>query len=162
MSASRNGCAAREGGRVAAGLRYGVEIRAAQPADGPEIARLLGLAPPALASRLEAVRAHAGSAVLVATGYGGLSGCVALNWAPSLLQPRAAATLNVLVVDPEERRHGIGRLLLKAASQAARSAGCDSLDTLAPSATDGAAFLQASGFVQAGAGFSRSLRKRQE
>ena len=44
MSASRNGCAAAEGGRVAAGLRYGVEIRAAQPADGPEIARLLGLA----------------------------------------------------------------------------------------------------------------------
>ncbi len=146
------------------GLRYGVEVRRAAAADAPELARLLAQAGAMLtaaeaADRLEALRARADSAVLVTAGYAGLNGLVAVQWAPALHAARPVAQLTMLVVDADERRHGIARLLLKAASQAARSAGCDMLETPGGGA-DMAAFCQAAGFAEGGVVFTRSLRKR--
>ena len=67
----------------------------------------------------------------------------------------------MLVVDGDERRHGIGRLLLKAASQTARTAGCDILEIAAGADhAELAAFCRAAGFSVGGAVFARSLRKR--
>ena len=147
---------------MASGLRYGVEVRRAVAADAPEVARLLAqsglpITPNEAADRLEAIRTRADGAVLVAAGYGGLSGIVAVHWAPVLHAARPVAVLTTLVVDAEERRRGFGRLLLKAASQAARSAGCDMLE-IAPGG--GAAFCRATGFTEVGPVFERSLRKR--
>ena len=143
------------------GARYGMEVRRAAAADGPELARLLAQAgaavtPHQAADRLDAMRS---GAVLVAAGYAGLNGLVAVTWAPVLQAGRPVARLTMLVVDAEERRHGIGRLLLKAASQAARSAGCDTLEV---AAREGPleAFCRATGFAASSQMFARSLRKR--
>ena len=151
---------------VTAGLRYGVELRSAQALDGAEVVRLLagcGIVMDAreAADRLEAVRMHGHAACLVSTGYVGLSGLVALSWAPALYAPNPVARISAFVVDVGERRHGIGRMLLKAASQAARAAGCDLLELSAPSRqTAITAFCQATGFLPQAEVFSRVLRKR--
>ena len=151
---------------VTAGLRYGVEVRSAQAADAAEVARLLSacgvaVAAPAMADRLEAIRTHGQAACLVSTGYDGLSGLVALCWAPVLHQPRPVACVTAFVVAPDERRRGIGRMLVKAASQAARAAGCDLIELAAPPGeTAVAAFCRTTGFLPQGEVYSRSLRKR--
>ena len=67
----------------------------------------------------------------------------------------------MLVVDTEERRRGIARLLLKAASQAARAAGCDTIELAAANQTL-TAFAQAAGFTPTHPLLTRSLRKRAE
>ena len=148
------------------GQRYGVEVRRAAAGDAPEIARLLAqtgavLTPVVAAERLEAMRERTDCAVLVTSGWSGLNGLIALGWSPGLQQPRPVARITALVVDEDERRHGIGRLLLKAASQAARAAGCDVVDV---AGADGqgalAAFCRATGFAEAGTVFARSLRRR--
>ena len=145
---------------MTAGQRYGVEVRAAAAADAAELARLLTQAgapvtPAAMGERLEAMRATPAAAVLVATGYGGLSGFVAVHWAPVLHAAHPLAAISALVVDAAERRHGIGRLLLKAASQAARAGGCDAIGM-----AGGEAFCLATGFSRVGTAFERSLRRR--
>ena len=157
---------------IASGRRYGVAVRAAQTGDTAELMRLLaqrdagpnaGPAAGPVAARLEALRQHAQGAVLVATGYGGLSGLVAITWAPSLRFDRPVARMLALVVDVDERRAGIGRMLVKAASQAARSAGCEVLEVGVEEGEDAATgFYQATGFVAAGAWFTRPLRRRGE
>ena len=151
---------------MTAGGRYGVEIRAAQPGDAAEVARLLAAAAgisdaSSLAGRLDAVRSHPAAACLVSTSYTGLSGVIALSWAPVLQASTAVAQVTAFVVDPEDRRLGIGRLLLKAASQAARSAGCGALELPVPLDLPVAdAFCRNTGFSLAGAVYTRSLRKK--
>ena len=144
------------------GLRYGVEVRSAQPADAAEVARLVGGVPVRdMAERLERVRANASGAAFVAVGYAGLSGVIALDWAPVLHEHRPVARVTSLIVDLDERRRGIGRLLLKAASQAARTAGCDAMElTVAPGQPAMAGFCIAPGFTPRGEVFGRLLRKK--
>ncbi len=114
-----------------------------------------------MAERLERVRAHASGAALVAAGYSGLSGVIVLDWAPVLFDHRPVARVTALVVDPEERRRGIGRLLLKAASQAARTGGCDLMELAPmPGQDDMASFCLGTGFVARGTVFGRLLRKK--
>ena len=153
---------ARAGG-VTSGLRYGVETRSAQAGDAAELARLLAVAGSAqdVAERLERIRAHDQAACFVATAYSGLSGLVCLAWVPVLHDPRSVARITALVVDAEERRRGIGRLLLKAAAQAARAAGCDVIElTALPEQVALEAFCRDTGFAPRGQVFSRVLRKR--
>lgn len=144
--------------------RYGLEIRAANAADAPGLAILLaetGLAVPAeaLAERLEAMRSGTGVA-LVAQEWGPPSGLVALHWYRSVTEGRPVAQITTLLVGTEQRRRGIGRLLLKAASQAARTAECDTLQLVAPPGlTVLADFCRATGFTPGGPGFVRPLRK---
>lgn len=152
-----------------AGPRYGVDLRGAQPADAADIAELLGLLGPPVtpaqaAARLERLAQDSAAAALVATGWNGRAiGLVALHWGATLLAERPAAHVTALVVAAEDRRSGIGRLLLKAASQAARQAGCDSLDlALTPEADAARAFATALGFHGIGETLTRPLRKRSE
>ncbi len=145
--------------------RYGLEIRAATSADAPGIAALLGASGHPvtvgdLAERLEALRLGTGTA-LVAVEWGPPSGLVVLHWYRSLFQPSSVAQITTLLVGRDERRRGIGRLLLKAASQAARSAGCASLDlTVPPDEAEMRAFCDRTGFERSGLLFTRPLRKK--
>ena len=144
--------------------RRGLEIRAATGADAPGLSALLAEAgqaidPRALAERLEALRQGPGTA-LVALEWGPPSGVVALHWYRTLDAARPAARVTTLLVGPGERRRGIGRLLVEAAAQAARSAGCGVLElSAAPAGPGPDAFRRALGFVEAGPRFARPLRK---
>jgi GNAT superfamily N-acetyltransferase len=144
--------------------RYGLEIRAATPIDAPGLATLLAAAGHAaeardLAERLVALRDASGTA-LIAAQWGPPSGLVVLHWYPTLEEARPTAQITTLLVDAEDRRRGIGRLLVKAAAQAARTAGCGRLEVLAgPEASSLHEFCRATGFAEAGTRFVRSLRK---
>lgn len=145
--------------------RYGLAIRACTPTDAAALAALLAKAgrsigEVALAQRLAAVR-QAGGTTLLALEWGPPSGAIGLTWFPTLAADHPVALITLLLVDPDDRRRGIGRLLLKSAAQAARSAGCGSLHLpSSPGDTTIAAFAAATGFDEDGPAFTRSLRKR--
>ncbi len=145
--------------------RYGLEIRAPSQAEAAGLAELFAAAgcsvePRELAVRIEAIRNGAGTA-LVAVEWGPPSGIVALHWYPTLLANRPIAQITMLLVGPDSRRRGIGRLLIKAAAQSARTAGCGALELSMASAEPSLlAFCRATGFTEAGARFERSLRKQ--
>ncbi len=144
--------------------RYGLEIRTAAPIDAPGLATLLAEAgctvdARELAERLVAIREGSGTA-LIAGQWGPPSGLVVLHWYPTLQDARPIAQITTLLVGLEDRRRGIGRLLLKAAAQAARIAGCGRLELVAPAdAPSLHEFCRATGFAEAGRQFVRSLRK---
>jgi ribosomal protein S18 acetylase RimI-like enzyme len=145
--------------------RHGLEIRTATGSDAPGLAEMLaraGHAVPArrLADRLEAIRQQSGT-VLIAVDWGPPSGLIVAHWYPALHSDHPVAQITMLLVSPDDRRRGIGRLLLKAAAQAARSAGCDVLEIVADGNEPGLkAFCGASGFADAGQRFVRALRKQ--
>ncbi len=144
--------------------RRGLSIRAAGPADAAAISEMLAeaghtVAPGLLAEQLGAIAAGPGVA-LAAWEWGPPSGLIALHWYDTLHAARRIAQIDMLVVGPGDRRRGLARLLVKAASQAARVAGCGAIDLAA--ATDDAAtaaFCQATGFTAHGLFFTRALRK---
>ncbi|KQO58259.1 MULTISPECIES: GNAT family N-acetyltransferase [unclassified Methylobacterium] len=145
--------------------RYGLEIRAATAADAAGLAALFqasgqSIAASDLAERLDSLRLGSGTA-LIAVEWGPPSGLVVLHWYRSLTAAQPVAQITGLLVGPDERRRGIGRLLLKAASQAARMAGCATLE-LAASADEESlrAFCARTGFEPAGSLFTRPLRKK--
>jgi ribosomal protein S18 acetylase RimI-like enzyme len=113
-----------------------------------------------LADRLEALRQERGTALL-ALEWGPPSGLIVLSWFRTLHADHPVGQITTLLVAPGDRRRGIGRMLLKAGAQSARSAGCNELFLLAPSDQLGLAeFSRANGFDEAGSRFSRPLRKR--
>ena len=145
--------------------RYGLSIRTAHSSDVDGLAELLAKAcervsKAQLAHRLPALLSQPG-ALLIAEEWGPPSGVIAVHWHATLLTDLKVGSISTLFVDPERRRNGIARLLLKASSQAARSAGCGDLVLEASAdADDLRAFGLATGFVQSGQTFSRALRKR--
>ncbi|CAN5205102.1 hypothetical protein BH10PSE3_BH10PSE3_01740 [soil metagenome] len=113
-----------------------------------------------LASRLSALQDQPG-ALLIADEWGPPSGLIAIHWHAVLTSDLKVGWISALLVDPERRRNGVARLLLKAASQAARSAGCGELALHTPIETgDLRAFCLATGFAGSGEAFTRALRKR--
>jgi hypothetical protein len=79
------------------------------------------------------------------------SGLIVVHWHAVLTADLKQGWISALLVDPDRRRNGVARLLLKAASQAARAAGCDKLCLYAPDALgDLRAFGIATGFVETG------------
>ncbi len=145
--------------------RYGLQIRAAVPADAVGLASLMEACgcrvdAATLAARLSAFAETAGAALL-AVEWGPPSGAAVVTWSRTLDADLPVATINLLLVGPEERRRGIGRLLLKAASQAARAAGCGTLVIGVPGeATTLHAFCDATGFEATGACYARALRRK--
>ncbi|MDB5511273.1 MAG: putative Acetyltransferase [Enterovirga sp.] len=146
--------------------RYGLQIRSATVSDATGLAELMGSAgfsvtEAVLAERLAAIRKGAGT-TLLAFEWGPPSGVIGVTWFPTLDADQATARITMLLVNPSDRRRGIGRLLLKAAAQAARSAGCGSLDLHAGAGDEVTlrAFGRASGFEDAGPCLVRALRKR--
>lgn len=78
-----------------------------------------------------------------------------------LTRSSPVARVSDLLVDPDARRRGVGRALLKAASQAARTAGCDLLLLDVPAVGESLqAFALANGFEADGARLIRPLRKK--
>ncbi len=144
--------------------RYGMEIRTATAAEAPGLSELLSAAgynigPQAMAERLGAIRKESGSA-LIALEWGPPSGLVVLHWYRTLDADQPTAQITTLLVGPDNRRRGIGRMLLKAAAQAARVAGCGALELSAGSNEPTLlAFCRATGFTEAGSCFVRPLRK---
>jgi GNAT superfamily N-acetyltransferase len=144
--------------------RHGLEIRSVQTSDAPWLTELLAgagrfVAAPELARRIEAVRASAGVA-LMASDWGPPIGLIVLHWSPDLFAAQPVARVNTLLVAPEARRRGVGRALLKAGSQAARSAGCGELHLMAADGDgDLLAFALGAGFAPVGAILRRALRK---
>ena len=145
--------------------RYGLEIRAASSADAQGLCELLGAAghavsTRALSERLDAMRPGPGAA-LIAAEWGPPTGLVLLHWYRTLEADQPTAQITMLLVNPTERRRGIGRLLVKAAAQAARVAGCGALELLAaPEEQALHEFCRATGFTEIGPRFTRPLRKK--
>lgn len=144
--------------------RFGLEIRAADAHDVEGLAALLGSQGSAidaknLGARLQNARSGEG-VVLVAVEWGPPTGVIALNWAWTLNGDLRTAYITTLMVDPDGRRRGVARLLLKAAAQAARAAHCGDLVVVATAdAAHLRAFCLATGFTSGGDAFTRSLRK---
>jgi aminoglycoside 6'-N-acetyltransferase I len=145
--------------------RYGLEIRAATGADAAGISELLNAAghaisPRAIAERLDAAHPRPGAALL-AQEWGPPSGLVMVHWYWTIEADQPTAQITTLLVGVDERRRGIGRLLVKAAAQAARVAGCGTLQVLVtPEEQALRRFCQATGFAEAGQCFERPLRKK--
>lgn len=145
--------------------RYGMSIRAAHSTDVEGLAELLAttgqtIARDKLALRLSAFQDQPG-AVLIADEWGPPSGVIAVHWHAVLTADLKVGWISTLLVDPTRRRSGVARLLLKTASQAARSAGCGELLLNTPvEPGDLRAFCVATGFVETGQVLSRPLRKR--
>lgn len=145
--------------------RHGLEIRAANEADAPGLAELLQAAgrrvlPPVLAERLAALRGDRGAA-LIALEWGPPSGLVVFHRYRTLDADLATAQITTLLVGPDERRRGIGRLLLKAVAQAARVSGCGTLGlSVTAEQQELAGFCKATGFSEHDTGFVRALRKK--
>ncbi len=145
--------------------RYGLSIRAANNGDADGLATLLktantSLTPATLAARLHAMQDQPG-AVLIADEWGPPSGLIAVHWHAVFSTDMKVGWISALFVDPQRRRNGLARTLLKAASQAARSAGCGELLLSAQTGTSGLrAFCLATGFEDAGSLLARPLRKR--
>jgi GNAT superfamily N-acetyltransferase len=145
--------------------RYGLSIRAADSGDLDGLTELLKTAGhpigrDALATRLVAIRDQPG-VLLIAGEWGPPSGLVLVHWHTVLTAELKVGWISALLVAPDRRRSGIGRLLLKAASQAARSAGCGVLLLqVAAELGDLRDFALATGFVETGQSLSRPLRKR--
>ena len=145
--------------------RYGLEIRAATSAEAPGLSELLSaagheIAPRILAERLDAMRQEPGAA-LIAVEWGPPSGLVVMHWFRTLDAAHRTAQITTLLVGPNDRRRGIGRLLIKSAAQAARVAGCDSLELSAAVGEPALhQFCLATGFTEVGPRFTRALRKK--
>ena len=146
---------------MAGGRLQGVDVRSAVPSDAADIAGLLGQVGEAVPARTVAMRLEVmsrDSAVLVATGFAPAIGVVALHWSRGLASDTGLARIDVLVVNEEDRGRGIGRMLLKSASQLARMAGCDVLEIVGR--RDGNNFLTTTGFAACGPLMCRALRRR--
>jgi ribosomal protein S18 acetylase RimI-like enzyme len=109
-----------------------VEVRAAVPADLPELGRLFDAYrvfyrqpsdPPAAERFLRERFARGDSHVFVAPAGAGLAGFVQLYPSLSSVSMARIFVLNDLFVDPSARRGGVGRALLEAAHAFARSQG---------------------------------------
>ncbi|HEY0184073.1 MAG TPA: GNAT family N-acetyltransferase [Rhodopila sp.] len=145
--------------------RYGLEIHAATSADAPGLCELLTAAGHTVSSRsaaerIDSIRQDRGVALIAGEG-GPPIGLVLLHWYRTLQADQPTAQITTLLVDPAERRRGIGRLLIKAAAQAARLAGCGTLELQATTEAEALhEFCRATGFTEVGPRFERPLRKK--
>ena len=144
--------------------RHGLEIRAAAAGDAAGLCDLLGKAgyridARDMAVRLEAMR-HEPGAFLIAVEWGPPSGLVVLHWYSTPQAPQPIAQITSLFVAPDDRRRGLGRLLIKVAGQAARVANCGALELMAsPGDESLPLFCASTGFLQNCTNFERPLRK---
>lgn len=141
-----------------------MKIRPARAADAPTLAALLSHlgypnnAANELPARLATLERN-GDAVLVAeSDDGAVVGMAALHLMTVFHFSRPLGYITAFVTDPTVRRQGIGKKLLAAAEEWARSHNCYRLAlTSAEHRKDAHAFYPASGFPQTGRRFGKEL-----
>jgi len=137
-------------------------IRDAAAADAPAIALLLGqlgypTGPSAVEERLERLRI-VGDRIVVADVDGRAVGLAHLQVAPALELDRPAAKIGALVVDNAHRGRGIGRALVEAMEDEARTRGCGLLFlTTSERRDDAHAFYERVGLEKTGRRYGRTL-----
>jgi GNAT superfamily N-acetyltransferase len=115
----------------AAGGGAGIEltIREAAPADGGVVAELLGkMARPCTPAEAAARLGRPGERVLLAEAGDRAVGLAALTVGTHLSHARPLARVTALVVRPEARRGGVGRLLMARAEALAAEEDCDGVE----------------------------------
>lgn len=106
-----------------------IEIRAGTIGDTPAMQQLLAqlgysMTVGDLLARLEQLLAAGPNPVLVAVDGTAVIGLLALHWASMLQHPAPIARITTLVVRDDMRGRGVGRLLIEAAAELAKGAGC--------------------------------------
>jgi GNAT superfamily N-acetyltransferase len=138
-------------------------LRAAVPADGDDVAALLGqLGYPCghaeAAARILAVAGDRRQALLLAVERGAVRGLLALHAMYSLARGADIVRITALVVAEQARGRGIGRLLLREAERLARSGGAERLEISSGRHRTGAhAFYRGCGFAESGQRFVKPL-----
>lgn len=139
------------------------EIRPARPDDAPGVQDLLAqlgyaLSVQAVEKRLTVLAARGSDPVLLALRDDRPVGLVAVHWTIMLHLSAPSARITALVVDHRGRGHGIGRALIDAAADLARTAGCEILElTTGLQRLDAQAFYKAVGFTASSLKLQRSL-----
>lgn len=139
-------------------------VRAAEPRDAEAIAALLGqLGYPvdgaAVAPRLERL-GIVGDTVAVAELDGKVVGLAHLQVSPALEHDRPAAKVGALVVDDSSRRRGVGKALVAALEEEARSRGCGLFYlTTSEGRDDAHAFYEQMGLQQTGRRYGTTLNE---
>lgn len=137
-------------------------LRRATAGDAAAIASLLEalgypVEPTDVPRRLAAVEADGGVAMLVVDGDLAL-GLVAVSAYAVLHAPGPVGYIGALVVAPDARGRGVGRLLVSAAEEWARGRGCVRLSlTSAEHRTDAHQFYPRCGLPYTGRRYSRTL-----
>src|SRR6476469_2910993 len=137
-------------------------VRDARAADAGEIAALLGqlgypAEPAAVVARLERL-AIVGDRVGVAEVDGRAVGVAHVQVSPSLERERPVAKIGALVVDEERRGQGVGRALVQAVEDEARTRGCEMLFvTTSESRDDAHAFYERIGLTHTGRRYVRTF-----
>lgn len=137
-------------------------VRAAEPRDAEAIAALLGqLGYPvdtaAIVPRLERL-GIVGDTVAVAELDGTVVGLAHLQVSPALEHDRPAAKVGALVVDDSSRRRGVGKALVAAMEEEARSRGCGLFYlTTSEGRGDAHAFYEQMGLQQTGRRYGTTL-----
>jgi GNAT superfamily N-acetyltransferase len=140
----------------------GLTVRDAVTADSEAIADLLGqlgypAQPATIETRLERL-SIVGDRVVVADLDGRAVGLVHLQVAPAIELDRPAAKIGALVVDEAHRGRGIGRALVEAMQDEARTRGCEVLFLTTSNRRDDAhAFYERLGLEQTGRRYGRTL-----
>ena len=132
-------------------LPESIEVRLAEVADGPELARLnqafngVVEPPEELAARL--VDPRRVDYPLLALAGGRAVGFASLRLAPCVFYPEPYAELAELYVEPGWRRRGVGKALVSMAESLARQAGAAEIVLLTgPGNLGGQAFYRAMGY----------------
>ena len=141
-------------------------LRAATPADGATIAALLTelgypTSGPEIPSRLAAVLREGGSVLLAVDDDDRPLGMMCLARYTVLHAPAPVAYITALVTAAAARRRGVGQLLVAAAKEWAREAGCVRLSvTSAEHRADAHAFYPACGLPYTGRRFTAAIPAR--
>jgi ribosomal protein S18 acetylase RimI-like enzyme len=140
-----------------------IDLRGAVPADADDVAALLcALGYPCeaveAAERIATVLHNDRQALIVARHRGAVCGLLALDFMYYLPLGTTTCRVTALVVLPDARGHGLGRLLLRDAERRARLGGAARLEvTSAGHRTEAHAFYRACGFSEGAVRFVKLL-----
>lgn len=140
-----------------------VQLRAAEPGDASDVARLLEIlgypcTRDEAAERIVLVRDNRRHHLLLARRDGATCGLIALNLIYSLARGADIARITALVVAPDHHRQGIGHRLLREVEAIARRAGASRLElTSNPRRLEAHAFYRSCGYADGSQHFIKLL-----